>query len=319
MSSSLCFADNQERNCSILTALIASALACSWVSSGVAQIIGFMPGDAYFRVQLSQEVVESLPAAGGNISLRYAATPALSGYAGFFRIKIEGVSEMQVQNIRTAYRTFRLRLPQKVQSESKNSSLPAPAFGRGVREDPHGMNDLPISELDASIRATNGVDLFIYNRHVDWTRQRIALKYNPNWSHLPASAFAGAEEMMQPTEGFFGEISRRAEVSQPLIKSYDAVVEDWKGAGRFKNLIVDVPKGVPWGAISDEPTTLPVVAKAKEIQFLVTRGGLDRYFRLESDTKCYRIIGDEITQMTWHHTVKGARLATEAIERDRHQ
>ena len=80
---------------------------------------------------------------------------------------------------------------------------------------------------------------FVYNRDVDWTVQRIALKYNEDWPSLPPEAFVGPDRNM----GLGGDVVySRGEIYQPLVKTYDAVVEDSAERECFKPLRVSCAK-----------------------------------------------------------------------------
>ncbi len=221
----------------------AVAIASFTPTLGRAQSLGFMPGDAYFIFLLNERLGDSLPDKGGTLELPYHMPLfALNGFfAGFERLRIDGVTPQFVQNLRRAYRDHRRYVPKIVRED-----------GKGTEMNP------PIA--------------FVYDRSLDWSKARLCLKYNANWRHLPPEAVAG------PDRNLLGKDSA-AEYYVTLIKTYDGVVEDWAHAGEFKPLAVQVPKNIAWGKWG-RPIKEPVVAHAKDVQIVVTtEEDLDSYFQ----------------------------------------
>ena len=138
--------------------------------TGLAQSVGFMPGDAFFVFAFSEDVVKSLPEKGGDVKLDYAKPEYPFGkfYAGFDRIRLDNVDPGLIQNLRRVYRDHRKYVPRIVEIGSGKD---------GAKWE---------SELNAPLA-------FVYNREVDWHgQQRIALKYNKDWPHLAPGGIFGA-------------------------------------------------------------------------------------------------------------------------------
>jgi hypothetical protein len=254
-----------------VTAIFISAAGRCAVAQNVVQ---FFPGDAYFYVVATENLVNSLPKDGGKITLDYDVhDEGFGSTAGFSFLRIEGVSPRLVQRLRNAYHDHRKDVP------------------RVLKPHEYFLNE-DGSPLMVEVNAPHW---FIYNRDVDWSKQRIALKYNENWPHLPAGAFLPPERAKVWGDSIVG----RAEVYWPLVKTYDAVVEDWYDARRFKPLQVQVPKNIAWG-IFGEPITEPVIASADDIQFVaVPSSNLEEYFDRKPELSFYRITKNWVKKCTW--------------------
>jgi hypothetical protein len=242
-------------------------------SSVIAQnVVQFSPGDAYFYSSLTSELLDSLPRDGGTITLDYDLHDEdLGSTAGFQFLRIEGVSPKLIQNLRRAYVDHRKDAPKVIKS-----------------------HDYFLNPDGSPLKVeANAPHLLVYNTDVDFSDQRIALKYNEDWPHLPASALSPPGREWR----FFG--TNRAEVYWPLVKTYDAVVEDWQNAHRFKGLQVEVPKNVAWGFFG-KPIEEPVVARADDIQIIVAANGkLEKYFRQEPNLPFYRVAQRWVKKCTW--------------------
>jgi hypothetical protein len=248
----------------ILSTIVAlTALSASQLAS--AQNVAFMPGDAFFVFLLNERLVDSLPDKGGSIDLPYhvALVPFGGFYGGFKHLRIDGATPQFVQNLRRAYRDHRVHFP------------------KIVREGGTEMNP-PIA--------------FVYNRDVDWSEQRIALKYNEDWPHPPPDAFAGRRDALD-------KMCPPVELYVPLIKTYDAVVEDWGNAKRYKPLAVQVPKNIAWGKYRGKWIEEPVVAQSKDVQVVVTtEEDLDVYFLqlpIPKGPTFYQVLPDELNVCYW--------------------
>jgi hypothetical protein len=151
---------------------------------------------------------------------------------------------------------------------------------------------------------------FVYNRDVDWAEQRIALKYNEDWHNLPSHAFEGqGRDMSLVGDELFGP----AEVYQPLVKTYEAVVEDWQNAKRFAPLKVRVPKDVPWGKVG-EAIKEPLVAASKDVQIVVTNEeDLGDYVLQKPGVEFYRVTADGIDLCKWLIGDEGRVLVQEKL------
>ena len=150
---------------------------------------------------------------------------------------------------------------------------------------------------------------FVYNRDVDLRYQRIGLKYNEDWPNLPPSAFVGPGRDVPADPPF-----SRAEVYQPLIETYHAVVEDWGDAKHFEPLKLQVPENVAWGKAHD-PIEEPVVARSSDIQIIiVAQEDLKGCFLQKRDYEFYQITLDGAKIWTWERGENGMELVAEELE-----
>ena len=266
------------------------AILSATVQHGEAQNMGFTPGDAFFVFDLTEKLVSGLPEKGGEVTLYYP-TPLIgfSGYAGFDKLRLEGVTPELVQYLRRVYQDHRKWTPKIVRIDVSED---------GTRSE---------VELNPPIA-------FLYNADVDWSQQRIALKYNEDWPQLPAEAFAGPNRK----QSFGGEeVYNHAEVYQPLVKTYDAVTEDWRNARRFPGLRVEVPKNVAWGRALGQPVTEAVIARCKDVQFVViTDEALEDYFLREPGLSFYQITVDGISEREWRVGDEGIELIRKELGAD---
>jgi hypothetical protein len=252
-------------------------------------VVQFFPGDAYFYAALSEDIVNSLPKDGGAITLEYDVhDEAFGSTAGFGFLRIERASPKLTQHVRSMYRDYRKDVPRVLK--------------------PHKY----YANKDGSplMVEVNTPHLFVYNSDVDWSLQRIAVKYNENWPHLPATAFQPPER--EKRWGFFGW-NGHAEDYQPLVKSYEAVVDDWGNARRFKPLKVQVPKNVAWGVFG-EPIKVPVVVSADDVQLVVTTSdNYEKYFLRQPKLTFYRITKDWVKKCTWHKGESDVELVEKGL------
>jgi len=270
----------------LLMPTVVAAIVLGTAQRGAAQNMGFTPGDAFFLFALTEKLVNDLPEKGGTVTLCYE-TPLIGfgGYAGFNNVRIEGAPTQFVENLRRVYRDHRKSMRKIV--------------GVDIMEDGTKRE----TEMNPPIA-------FLYNRDVDWSEQRIALKYNEDWPNLPPDAFAGpGRNMALGGDVLYG----RAEVYQPLVKTYDAVVEDWRNAKRFAPLKVRVPKNVAWGK-AHEPIKEPVVAQSKDVQVVVTtEEDLEDYFLRKPDVQFYQVTPDGIDVCSWQAGDDGVELVKEKL------
>lgn len=265
-------------------------VCCIWATAVVlgalpvtsAETVAFMPGDAFFVFLLNERLLDALPKDGGTIDLSYHAVSAhFDGfYSGFKHLRIDGVTPQFVQHLRRAYRDHRTHFP------------------KIIREDGIEMNP-PIA--------------FVYNRDADWSSQQIALKYNEDWHDPPAEAFEGRRDPLD-------HICAPATSYVPLIKSYDAVVEDWGGAKQYKPLSVKVPKDIAWGKSRGALIDDPVIISSAEVQIVVTtEEDLEVYFLqlpLPTGPMFYQVLPDELNECYWEDDdCCGKKFVKEALEK----
>lgn len=148
----------------------------------------------------------------------------------------------------------------------------------------------------------NGFHLFVYNRDVQWKIQHIGLKYNEHWVEPPAAAKVPSNDR---PPSFLGEpvVPPPVIMYESFLANYAAVVEDWKNAGRFPELKVEVPKGIGW-ALGGPEIIDPVSVDAKDIQLVVcSDDDLKLCFRRAKDTEFFVVTIEGAKRFTW--TKKG--------------
>ncbi|MHB0961402.1 MAG: hypothetical protein ACYC0X_34340 [Pirellulaceae bacterium] len=213
----------------------------------------------------------------------------LPAVPGFDKLRLEGVTPELVQYLRHVYQDHRKWTRKIVRID---------VLEDGTRSE---------AELNPPIA-------FLYNADVDWSQQRIALKYNEDWPQLPAEAFAGPNRK----QSFAGkEVYNHAEVYQPLVKTYDAVTEDWRNSQRFPGLRVEVPENVAWGRSLGQPVTEAVNARCKDVQFVViTHEALEDYFLREPGLSFYQITVDGVSEREWRVGDEGIDLIRKELGAD---
>ena len=270
----------------LLTPILVAGIMIGTSQRGVAQNMGFTPGDAFFVFALTEKLVKDLPEKGGTVTLCYE-TPLVGfgGYAGFDYLRIEGTPPQFVDYLRRVYCDHRRSMRKIVAVE--------------ILEDGSKRE----TEMNPPIA-------FVYNRDVDWPELRIALKYNEYWPDLPPDAFVSPGRNMGLGEDV---LYGRAEVYQPLVKTYDAVVEDWRNAKQFAPLKVRVPKDVAWGKVH-APIKEPVVAQHKDVQVVVTtEEDLEDYFLRKPDVQFYQVTPEGIDVCRWQAGDEGVKLVKEKL------
>ena len=226
--------------------------------STTAQNLSFMPGDAFFAFSLTEDTATELAEDADHVVLQYA-TPLCNfgGYAGFSALKIEGTQAQFVRDLQRVYRKHRTLVRKIIAIEQLDD---------GTRHE---------AEMNAPLA-------LVYNRDVDWTKQRMALKYNEDWPCLPDTAYVGAGRNLD------GDLFSRAEVYQPLMCSFDSVVEDWRNAKRYRALDARVPKGVAWGK-AHRPIEEPIIVDADRVQIIVLTSEIIHDFFSREDVSFYQV------------------------------
>lgn len=161
-------------------------LVCTHQSHGAN--ITFMPGDAFFLSYLTEVQLDANSHAD-TLKLNYAVdiqSAAFGGFGGFEKLELTHVRKSMIENLRRVYRSLRATAPKHVR----------------ITYDSEG------NEVATEI---NGFRLFVYQRDVQFNRQRLALKYNENWMSLPPEAFKAEGRRS-------GEGELRAESYVPLIR-----------------------------------------------------------------------------------------------------
>lgn len=213
------------------------------VSKGAsATNIAFFPGDAFFALRLSEDLIREIAAnpeqSKRDIEFRYAYSAeygTFGGFAGFERLLIRNVSSDLRDQLRRTYYALR-------EYEHQELSIRFGSDGSRVSFE------------------TNPFTVFIYNRDVDWQRQRVGIKYNESWANLPPEAI---EKLRGPN---WSKIVASRYV--PFLSTWQATAHDWKYAATFDPLRVEVPAGISWG-LAGQPIPEPVAIDATKIQFVI--------------------------------------------------
>jgi hypothetical protein len=234
---------------------------------------GFIPGDACFHAILTENYLATLRPAGGNLELHYSYPEPMMGcgYGGFARLTVRNCPPALYDGLTKVYRAVRKTHSKLVR----------------VLEEPTGRRNLEI----------NGLDLFVYNKAIDWKRQEIGLKYNEHWFDFPIKS-------PRPANGWFGsgKSSERMNAEAYRYVSFlpgpDAVVEDWKNSARIPGLAVRVPDVNGWEFAGPE-IEVPVVTNAEDIELIVTCEPLDDYFQRRDESTFYVIRTASVRELQW--------------------
>jgi hypothetical protein len=273
-----------SRRAILVTSIVMLRLISSQES--LSQSVGFMPGDAFFVFCLDEKTVASLPEKGGRMELVYDMPEYPFGklYAGFGHLRVENADPSLSQSIRRVYKDYRFYVPKVVEINHDDN---------GVRQE---------TELNMPLA-------LVYNGNVDWAEQRIGLKYNEDWPHLPALASVG------PVRCF--SVPEPACVYQPLIRTFDAVEADWGGARTFEGLSIRTPKDIAWGKWGS-PINKPVVVNGPDIQVIVVgKENLEKYFLRRPDYKFYQVKADGINVCWWEWQDENCTLIKTKLADDR--
>jgi hypothetical protein len=247
-----------------------------WQSAARANC-GFMPGDAFFHSELTSDVLKDVASEKDHLILNYAHVPlsgGFGGYAGFERIKLTNLPEPMRLGLRGIYASLRQNCPMVVR----------------IDHDKAGNNVL--TEI-------NGFHLFVYNRDVNWHKQRIGIKYNERWMAPPVQATTATAS--RPSG--FGRAPSKEYTS--FVFNRDGIVEDWKNARVFGELKVTIPERIPWG-LTGPKIMEPVLADAKQIQIVVLAGtdgdSVDEYFSKTRGVEFFTITADGVKRFVWAET-----------------
>ena len=227
----------------------------------------FMPGDAFFHSRLTEDVIDDLVNGNGAATFRYdrPGPSTFSGYAGFPNLTIEGLDPESRKWLKALYERLRMQYPQHIR-----------------------VTKIEVGDrIDVVAKEINGFHLLIYGRDFDVRRFRIGLKYNEEW-HSPPPTAVGPTLFLGPVRSY-----------DPFVKSYEAVVEDWKSASDVPGLPVELPKDALW-ARHGPKIEAPVTARAEDVRFLVfPAGSLDAHFRRRNTEEFWEVTPSGIKAYTW--------------------
>jgi hypothetical protein len=215
-----------------LAVLVVLPVSASWATN-----YSFVPGDAFFSATLTQKDVDAFPPGDEPIEFHYRSPGSgyFCGFAGFEVLRLEGKTSEIKSRLASTYKKLREKHPATLST---------------------------IEEEDGTETKfeDNGLAVFIYNRDVDWTKQRLAIRYNEDWFNPPESALRAA--------GRNDYDPKYARHYDTFVESVEAVAEDWKYSTAYPGLRVGVPDNAGWAAPGDRLLT-PVRAKVADVQFII--------------------------------------------------
>ncbi len=166
----------------------------------------FLPGDAFFPTELTEEDAAKLAADATNPPVfNYSAmgggyAAAGCGFAGYYRASIPGLDEAFIANLKQAYARVREMEPRELRETSRDGAK--------------------------TLVETNPVRVLFYPHDFDFPRFKLGLQYNENW----------VEEVMK-----FGH-PRQAMRLCCLVNHADAVMESWRDATEVAALPISLPE-----------------------------------------------------------------------------
>jgi hypothetical protein len=180
----------------------------------------FLPGDAFFHTVLTEDHLKELPAQE-NPRFGYGR-PELGragcGYAGFAELEFTKMPRDFKANLRRAYYGLRKERSKIVAlvDDAKTAKPPSkfPYYPRPDRPDRKVQQEL------------NGFSVFFYNESFDFTRHKLALRYNERW--------------VEETEAF--GYKREHIRLETFVFTRHAILEEWRDAKHVEALKVDCPE-----------------------------------------------------------------------------
>jgi hypothetical protein len=254
----------------ILSLTLCFAVLTFAASPSIAVNLSFIPGDAFFSTRLTAKSVAKLPAEGGTLKFGYAypeGSGDLCGFAGFTQLEVLNANSNFAKNVRAVYRAIRNDYPLQIE----------------VRVDDEGNRTE--SEL-------NGLQAFVYNRNLDWKKQRLAIKYNEGWFSLPKVALSGSRK-----KNPFDMTACMQYVS--FVPGAEAVAHDWKYAAKFAGLQAKLPDVEGWG-VAGPRIMEPVTARADDVRLIVLEdNSIKDAYRQEDDVAFYSISAEGVDYCYW--------------------
>ncbi|MCC9609017.1 hypothetical protein LOC68_07350 [Blastopirellula sp. JC732] len=228
----------------------------------------FMPGDAFFHVTVTEELLDSLekrqPPYVWDYSLRDTFEMAFCGYAGYEKATVEIADKQFLANLRKVYDDVRRYNAKEIREIRRDD-------GTRVTEE------------------TNGLHLFFYRDDFDLDDYRIALRYNENWR----------------SECF--KFTSHARLCC-FIDAAAAVEDDWRDGESVPGLNVQFPQGeIQLGQAVTKPIVIPGKAKAivlrgSELLNYYQRKKGSHIYILDSEGATTRIAYDQrwLTEEEWN-------------------
>ena len=230
--------------------------------------MGYVPGDAFFPVDIKESVAETLSesALSGATELRYRYAPlrpddmTLPQYLGFEGIVLKNVDAQGVQIIQR-FSDFVDRDTLYLEKES----LPR---------------------------------VLIMNRDFDWEQRHFFLRYNENWRRLEPEMFP---DMPKPTGKGVSQSEVLPSYYQPHLRSMDAVIEDWENAEHVPSLRFRFPATITFERIDGRRLARePITVEWKDVVLIGFPGTEpDDAYRRAFDSTFFSASSDGVSRYRW--------------------
>ncbi len=231
--------------------------------------IGYVPGDAFFPVDIKESVAETLSesAVSGATELRYRYAPRRPGdmtlplYLGFEGIVLEKVDAQGVQIIQH--------------------------FSDVVDRDTLYLEKKSLPRV------------LIMNRDFDWEQRHFFLRYNENWRRLEPKLFP---DMPKPTGIGVGQgVDVLPSHYQPHLSSMDAVIDDWENAEHVPSLRFRFPATITFEQIDGRRLARePITVEWKDVVLVGFPGTEpDDAYRRAFDSTFFVASGDGVSRYRW--------------------
>ena len=211
----------------------------------------FMPGDAFFHTLLTQKSLNRIAKSPQPVFTyhRPSHLPSMfCGYAGFATMQYKDMPASLRRNLQSVYRTVRKQTPLRVEITDEMK----------IKKTPEGDVEVPTGRKLQ--REINGLSVFFYNSSFDFTKRRLALKYNEKWADEFAAFGHRRDDAM-------------LEAFAPLPK---AIAEDWRDAKTVPALQAVVP------AMTAKNIGKPVQVQGKLMAIVVSNPDYGQLFEARS-------------------------------------
>lgn len=208
----------------------------------------FHTGDSFFHSYLTQKIIDSTDHDSESLELNYTGSPVVPGnfcgYNGFDKLRILNLTPDFIQNVNRVYQSLRKQNPLIAEIRKEKDQFKV------------------LSEY-------NPFHLFVYNRDVDWNKQKLALKYNENWQHI-----------IEYDLKLVDQPGNKLQYS-PFVKNLSGISEDLLNAEQFKPLNVNIPEHIKVLTMDRREEVLTV--DTKYIQFVIVPVPVPPYFDSEEN------------------------------------
>jgi hypothetical protein len=259
----------------LLCATICLTAALTVPEVAQAQLMYFVPGDAYFRTRLTETLVDDV-VAGKESRWDYVAPaylkpdePAFRGHVGCPLLQVSGIPAETAGNLKKLYHWLRASRPKAVSIEFDTNE----------------------KRLEFEI---NGFHCFFYPRSFNVERFSLGLKYNENWSRL------GKPQGQEPKYSF----GLSSVPYQPILRDYELTVQDWKVADQVDPLKATIDFELEHGP----PEKRPALVKWSDVKLLVVaESDLEATIRNEPWHAVFEVLDKEIVRYEYERDFESDR------------